>query len=447
MADTSDNTAPGKKKSDDPAADVWLLEDVFPKTDLLLSKTETLSAADADVLVVLDTNALMLPLSLSKQKLPQMEQAYQRILDQKRLYVPARVVREFVKNRDRTFADLTKNLVDHASKVRELRFDFPPLLAGLEQTKALHNEATKFRQMQKSYADAIGPLIDEIKGWKGNDPVTTIYNRLFSGEVIVEGPLDREQIQRDWAERLKRMIPPGYKDGGKPDTGIGDYLIWLTILHLGENLKKSMIFVSGEEKADWFVRAGKEHVYLRLELVDEYRRASGGKHIQLATLAEVLSQMEVSSEVVQEVHEAELIANTAVQTATTKWRAPADGFVIFDYSTYNGELTLGKGSASVSLRFSKASDTEIHLLICRGTAAIARARRIPTGSRISFDDFDSTSSSYRIGLHEVFLAKNQAGFILVGRINAISDDRRGAPKDEVTFTYRIFAPGEEITAV
>jgi hypothetical protein len=43
-------------------------------------------------------------------------------------------------------------------------------------------------------------------------------------------------------------VPPGFKDQGKP----GDLIIWNTILHLGVEKKKSIIFVSTDEKTDWW---------------------------------------------------------------------------------------------------------------------------------------------------------------------------------------------------
>ena len=58
-------------------------------------------------------------------------------------------------------------------------------------------------------------------------------------------------------------IPPGYKDAGKEDSGIGDLLIWHTILELGKVHKKSVIFVSGDEKPDWFKQSQNVALHLR----------------------------------------------------------------------------------------------------------------------------------------------------------------------------------------
>ena len=90
----------------------------------------------------------------------------------------------------------------------------------------------------------------------------------------------------------------------------------MSLLRLGRDNKKDLIFVTGEEKADWFVRAGAEPIYPRPELIDEYRRSSGGRNIRLSTLHELLREMEVSDAVVEEVQRVEQEANTAIRDAS-----------------------------------------------------------------------------------------------------------------------------------
>lgn len=65
---------------------------------------------------------------------------------------------------------------------------------------------------------------------------------------------------------------------------------------------------------------------------------------------------------------------------------------------------------------------------------------------MDFRQFDSTSNHYTIGLGEVFLAKNDDGYVLAGRIAHIADDRRGAANDEVRFTFSVFSPGQQTVA-
>ena len=71
QADGNTNGGNGKVSVSESSTDIWTLEDVFPEVGGLLSPSEGVTAADNDVLVVLDTNALLLPFSVGKQELPQ----------------------------------------------------------------------------------------------------------------------------------------------------------------------------------------------------------------------------------------------------------------------------------------------------------------------------------------------------------------------------------------
>ena len=446
--------------SEKPSSEgVWTLEEVFPDVRGLLLPSKRVSAADDDVLVVLDTNALLLPFRVGSQELPKIEEVYRKLIESRRLFVPTRVIREFIRNRDRRLAEIAKNLRDIGSATNSGGAEIAPLLEGLPETKALVAATEKLKSARKEYLNAIAALVDRIRAWRGDDPVTSLYHKLFTSDVVIDLDENRRQIEKDWQARLRNRIPPGYKDGSKPDTGIGDFAIWLTLLKLGKLHNKSLIFVTGEEKADWFVRADNEGVYPRPELVDEFRRASKGKHLQLSKLADILSELNAPPNVVDEVREAETAANAAIQLAGVSARAytgnaPASGqncasaseSVTFDYSTNDGTIVVGNDTNRFELKFSKAGDTAIHFYRSHGTPLVARAKNVRSGEVVSFDMFDSSSRAYTIQSGELFLAKNTYDYVFAGRIHHIADDTGGAPRDEVAFSYRIFGPGSTIVA-
>lgn len=117
------------------------------------------------------------------------------------------------------------------------------------------------------------------------------------------------------------------------------------------------------------------------------------------------------------------------------------GRVSFDYSTSNGRIQVGSVERLFVMRFTKASDTSIHLTK-HGTNLtwIARVRDAPLGSLVDPDGLERSSDDYTIELGGLFMAQNQAGYILQGRIEHIADDGRGAERDELTFAYRIMLP-------
>src|SRR6185312_1704555 len=60
----------------------------------------------------------------------------------------------------------------------------------------------------------------------------------------------------------------------------GDFAIWKSILKLGSQSKKDIIFVCDEQKHDWVYRSNKVPLVPRMELCDEYFGATG-KHFTL----------------------------------------------------------------------------------------------------------------------------------------------------------------------
>lgn len=428
------------------------MEDVFPEPAGLLSASGSPSAAQNDSIIVLDTNALLLPFNVNKQDLPQIETVYRELAKDGRLFVPARVMREFIKNRDVKLAEISKALHDKGSNEGKATVDIPPLLAGLEETIAVAAASKQMDVARSAYIKAIGNLAAQIKGWRGNDPVTSVYRGIFVESMIVDHDEERTAVEEKWRQNLKRKIPPGYKDGSKSDTGIGDFLVWLSILKLARIHKKNLIFVTGEEKADWFVRANGGGVYPRPELIDEYRRESAGQHLRLAKLADILLEMNAPAGVVSEVRDAETAANSAIQTLST--HAPefssapiASATTIFDYSANNGEMLIFAGTTAFCLRFSRGSDKLIHVYRVPATAFIAEVPFAPPGMVIDIDKYDRSSASYLIEVGKIFVARNSQGFTLVARIQRITDKTRGyIESDTVQFNYDVFAPGQQIVA-
>jgi transposase-like protein len=95
--------------------------------------------------------------------------------------------------------------------------------------------------------------------------------------------------------------------------GIGDFLIWKTILEIGAKNKKHIIFVSADEKADWQHRSGGSGFLPRYELVDEFRRASTGKSFFILPLSKLLELLKVEEASVEEIKKEEVrikVANT-----------------------------------------------------------------------------------------------------------------------------------------
>jgi hypothetical protein len=342
---TPGSTTPGKDEkvassTNTKAADgIFKLEETFPNLQDLLQPHVLPPLKSQDVIVALDTNALLLPFELKPGNLASLESVYERLRKEDRLIVPGRALREFVNLRDKKLANLVQALNNRKGNQQ---YELTLKLITVEQATKAASAAKTIQQAKHEYDEVITTIVDNIRSWRGNDPVTEMYNRIFCEVSLVDLPYEKGNIESYLAEFRRRVaakVPPGYKDKGKDDEGIGDFLIWKTLLNVGKDRQFHLAFVTGEEKSDWFVRSEQATIFPRIELVDEYRRASGGKLIRLLSLHELLRELDLEPDFVNEVERAEASANSEVRTSasTVLSLAPSPPIVyssIFDLSMY-----------------------------------------------------------------------------------------------------------------
>lgn len=433
--------------------DVFLLERVFPEAHELFRASPE-PDPNADCLVAFDTNALLLPYSTKDHGPKDLAGVYSKLAESGRLYLPERVAREFIKNRDRKLADMVKAIGDIRSRVNIGESRISPLLEGLPEYEGLSKASKDLADARKSYYAALDGLSARIRSWRGNDPVASIYATLFTMERLIAPAETDDALKVEWAYRVQNKVPPGYKDGGKDDKGIGDFAIWMSLLNLGSTHKKDLIFVTGEEKADWFVRSGGERVYPRPELIDEYRRRSGGRTLRLSSLHDLLREMEAPPELVEDVEAAELTANSAILQASSwssvgAFASSAHTSIrvdnaAFDYTTNDGVLRIERSGKAFEIRFSSSSEDTVHLYRSGPTRRIARVRKSVLDTPTSMDAQETSSRTYTIHVGEGFLVENEAGDVLAGRVTGIDYEGRNADRHEVRFDYAITAQGERV---
>lgn len=287
--------------------DGYVLQKVFPEPGALLrSPFPSLAETITDCDVVVDTNVLLLPYRAGASSLQEIRTVYTALQQAGRLFVPAQVAREFARNRATKLTEMYKALSDERSRPSKAKHIAFPLLEGLEAFAGLQQAANVLSEAVKSYQSAVDRVLSEVQGWGWNDPVAAMYREVLAEpDIVRDQSQDISEVRRELERRFSNKIPPGYKDGGKDDGGIGDFLIWLTILEIGRERRKPLVFVTGEEKADWQHRADNRGLMPRFELVDEYRRASGGQPFYLIQLSGLLALMNVGETVLTEIREEE----------------------------------------------------------------------------------------------------------------------------------------------
>jgi len=286
---------------------------------------EPLEKCLTEGLVVLDANVLLLPFKTGPHALDEIEKAYESLKEQNRLFVPKHALREYLANRPNKI----KEFYDQLSKKRNKDYSILATSSIVERSSIYPQLVEAERELKDQVNKLnrlIGSVIDEVRQWQTNDPVSQVYKRLLSPEIIIDEPADKSALEREHQDRLAKNIPPGYKDGGKEKNNIGDFLIWKSILLLGEKNKgRHLVFVSGDEKADWVYRSANETLYARSELIEEYRKISGGGSFHLVDLAVLLRHLKASDNVVAEVRFNESssnevhIRNDSIEQSNMSW--------------------------------------------------------------------------------------------------------------------------------
>lgn len=287
--------------------DQLILDSIYPEPRTVFeANIPPLSAVKDDCLVVLDTNALLVPYCVKKEALEQIERVYSHLVERNRLLIPAQVAREFARNRPVKLTELHQKLhskYDSVKKVESIKY---PLLESMKEYKQILTIERKINDLVSEHHKALDKVLRDVREWYWNDPVSVLYSRLFSTNVFAEPTIDKNSLKNDLLWRREHKIPPGYKDQAKGDGGIGDLVIWHTILAIGKDRGSNLVLVTGEHKADWWHRSNNQGLYVRYELVNEYSRTSNGKAFHIVRLSQLLDMFDTDATVVKEVEKGEV---------------------------------------------------------------------------------------------------------------------------------------------
>lgn len=218
---------------------------------------------------VFDTNVFLNLYRYSKKTreilLGAMEQLKERV------WMPKHVAYEFMENR----VEVIFETIDRYAKLHEESDSF---IKTCVDTLRIKKEDVELVELQKY----IKMWIDTNKGKNLlvtdviDDPILDKILELFDGKVgdgFNEEEIKKINIEGD--DRYEKKIPPGYKDAIKKNgilenNAYGDLIVWKEILHFSEKEKKDIIYVTHDQKEDWWnIKRGKT-VGPRIELRREF---------------------------------------------------------------------------------------------------------------------------------------------------------------------------------
>ncbi|WP_215750694.1 MULTISPECIES: PIN domain-containing protein [unclassified Gluconobacter] len=284
---------------------LWLSE-IFPDAcEIFSTEYLTLDAIKDDCLVALDANVLLLPYKLGEFTLSDVIDIYRPLCENKRLVIPAQSAREFAKHRAKKVSELVQYLRTQSSlevsilgkKVGALN-DYP----GYAKIKS---EADHLSKEFKKLQDKLNNIAEDISADIGKDPVSLAYRAIFADSVYKdpEECLHEESFKKEIQLRYKNRRPPGFKDEKKDDYGSGDLIIWKTILSVGKTQNKNFVFVTADEKSDWYQQSSGAF-QPRIELLEEYRHVTG-MNLHIIPLSKLLKLLKANKSTIKQVQIAE----------------------------------------------------------------------------------------------------------------------------------------------
>ncbi len=120
------------------------------------------------------------------------------------------------------------------------------------------------------------------------------------------------------------------------------------------------------------------------------------------------------------------------------------GEAVFDYSNHNGRYTSGRGTLEFETKWSKASNTSIHVYndpTSINGIALGPLEWTSISQVVNAESLDYTSRSRTPRAKQIVVLRNMHGFYAAIHLLGIKDTKRGDDSDELRFQYIIQPDG------
>lgn len=202
-----------------------------------------------------------------------------------RIWIPHQAAYEYQRNRVYVIADylkaygeidkiLSKNFHDLKNEIiknykRHPYIKTQEILEDIEQ--AIESAKSKLKLVR-----------DEHPNYLDRDDLREVLADLLEGKVgRPYSPEELENIYQQAEKRFSYKQPPGYKDAGKPiPRNYGDVVLWFQLIDCAKIQQKPLIFVTDDNKEDWWLKYDGESLEPRPDLVQEILAEVGSETFQ-----------------------------------------------------------------------------------------------------------------------------------------------------------------------
>ena len=258
----------GEKKLEKLFVEYLLPCDKEKKEDLIKKAT-----------IIIDTNVLLNCYRWSRETAEQFLNLLEQLSD--RIWFSYYVLKEFFNKRidiiQKKEADLKKIEDEIDKKIKELKKKIEETNSKRElKAQDFSEELQKLEQIKDSISKKIERELKQIVNIFDDWILDRITNLVKNNVGCSFPEKEYNLILHEGKERYEKEIPPGYKDKNKDnDNQYGDLLIWKEIIHYAKQNKKSVIFVTDEEKEDWWLIKEGKKISPRPELIREFYDETG----------------------------------------------------------------------------------------------------------------------------------------------------------------------------
>lgn len=218
---------------------------------------------------VFDTNVFLNLYRYSQKTRDALLDAMKQLED--RIWMPYQVAYEFMRRRP----EIIFETVDRYSKLRQDSDKFLRTCSEMLRVKKDDSEYIELQKYIEQWLDSNKEKNLLVKSVT-EDPILDKILQLFEGKVGADFPEnEKAEIAKEGANRYAKKVPPGYMDAQKAKSGednnaYGDLFVWKHILKYAKDNGRSIIFVTHDQKEDWWNIVHGKTIGPRVELRKEF---------------------------------------------------------------------------------------------------------------------------------------------------------------------------------
>ena len=218
-----------------------------------------------DGIFVFDTNVLLTLYRCTDETRQALINAFETLSD--RIWIPHQVAYEFAKNR-RDAIDAACSALEDGFEAKKRSF-----LNEIRRSLYLESNDKEMIHLDKCLSEWVDNyrkkrvIVEHHKKDFIFDKVLSLFDQK-TGFRYDEAK--RKELETEGNRRYAAKIPPGYKDSKKSANMFGDFCVWMQIIDHANEINKGIIFITSDQKEDWWLEIKGETQGPRTELRIEF---------------------------------------------------------------------------------------------------------------------------------------------------------------------------------